>query len=35
MFLVGVQILHIRLNSKITIKSASKLKALKLNTNAR
>ena len=34
MFLFGVQILHIRLDSKVTLNSASKLNAYKHNTNA-
>ena len=33
-FLFGGQILHIRLHSKITLNSATKLKAIKLNTNS-
>ena len=33
MFLFGVQILDIRIGSKITLKSASKLNAIKHNTN--
>ena len=33
-FLFGVQILHIPIDSKITLNSASKLNATKQNTNA-
>ena len=34
MFLFGAQILHIRLEFKVTLDSAAKLKAIKQKTNA-